>query len=629
MSSSSAADIITYIGIPLAVIGVLPILYTCIRAILIHRTIRHNLTINNHASTAITRGSLMSGVVEIELPRFTITPLDRELDAEYYWKLNPTRSGLPGASWSFFHWNMLVTGKRLYRVQYRDELRVPQAEIGFEELVGFLLDRGAVLDERGWGVLRTSGLWTPAGTVLLRPPVVAGAGSGGVVGPSEAVLRVGVPDDSDGVLSLSVFWQSVWDRRGPGCLPPFWMRLEKPGVGDGMEIGDVKGVATDLLEDESVEMKEAANTENDGLHKKPSVTISEEEDDTKEPNNHETSPSPNTPLSLPARITKKLQSLHDPSNPPTSIRFRLESSTIDRIYFENNGVYTGISTSLSPPPSSSSTNQLSPTPLTTWFTSASAALSKLTNAQSPSASQPLPIHPSLPPSLTHPTIPSGILVLLSLLPPTSVPPFTTPPTPTSNSLTFHRRAMDRARAEASESHLPPTQRAALRSARAQAELWAVHDEQRAAALARREYEERKVVDALGSVRVGNGVVAEAGLRWLIGRGRLPGGYGLAEGVRAVLWLLVLEGEKGGEGEGVVEVCERWVGWGVTGGGMGRGDLEFLMGGGDGDGRLVAFCFAALLVWVVQEAGGGVGKGQGDVSVDMRECLRVWKKVRLG
>ncbi|KAK2769770.1 hypothetical protein FQN53_005922, partial [Emmonsiellopsis sp. PD_33] len=133
ISSSSAADIITYIGIPLAVIGVLPIIYTCIRAILIHRTIRRNLTVNGHASTAITRGSLMSGVVEIELPRFTITPLDRDLDAEY-WKLNPTRSVLAGASWSFFHWNMLVTGKRLYRVQYKDELRVPQAEIGFEEL---------------------------------------------------------------------------------------------------------------------------------------------------------------------------------------------------------------------------------------------------------------------------------------------------------------------------------------------------------------------------------------------------------------------------------------------------------------------------------------------------------------
>ncbi|OAL69810.1 hypothetical protein A7D00_5849 [Trichophyton violaceum] len=200
MSNASPADIITYIGVPLAVIGVLPILYTCVRALLVLRSIRKVLAQNGHSNSAVTRGSMMSGIVEVELPRYTITPLDREEDEEY-WKLNPNRSSLIGGSWSYFHWNCLVTGKKLYRIQYKDELLVPQAEIDFDELIGFLLDRGAVPDENGWNMLRTSGLWTPAGTVLLRSPL---SGFG-------AALRTSVPDDSDGVLSLKVHWQCDWD----------------------------------------------------------------------------------------------------------------------------------------------------------------------------------------------------------------------------------------------------------------------------------------------------------------------------------------------------------------------------------------------------------------------------------
>ena len=42
-------------------------------------------------------------------------------------------------------------GKKLYRIQYEDELREPAAEIDFSDLVHFLLDWGAVPDSMGWG----------------------------------------------------------------------------------------------------------------------------------------------------------------------------------------------------------------------------------------------------------------------------------------------------------------------------------------------------------------------------------------------------------------------------------------------------------------------------------------------
>jgi hypothetical protein len=111
---TTPSDIITYIGVPLAVLGVLPIIYTCLRAVLVLRSIRRTLAQNGHSDSAVTRGSLMSGIVEVELPRCTITPLDRDYDPEY-WKLNPHRSFLRGGSWSLFHWNQLITGKKLYR----------------------------------------------------------------------------------------------------------------------------------------------------------------------------------------------------------------------------------------------------------------------------------------------------------------------------------------------------------------------------------------------------------------------------------------------------------------------------------------------------------------------------------
>jgi hypothetical protein len=58
-------------------------------------------------------------------------------------------------------------GRKLYRIQYADELCEPPAEISFSDLVHSLLDWGAVPDESRWGKLRSGRLWTPGGTVLL------------------------------------------------------------------------------------------------------------------------------------------------------------------------------------------------------------------------------------------------------------------------------------------------------------------------------------------------------------------------------------------------------------------------------------------------------------------------------
>lgn len=213
----SAVDIITYIGIPLAVLGVLPTIYTCLKSYFTLRAITR--TLQQNSVTAITRSSLLSGIVEIEIPRRSLIPLERS-DPQYF-VLREGHSRLKGGSWTRFYWKEMVIGVKSYRLQYHDELAQPQAEVGFEALVAVLLDRGAVPRKEGWADLRSAGLWTPAGTKLLLSPE-----------SNEEVLWVALSDDSDGILSLSVKWRAEWDRRREGSLPPYWVRLRPPAKED-------------------------------------------------------------------------------------------------------------------------------------------------------------------------------------------------------------------------------------------------------------------------------------------------------------------------------------------------------------------------------------------------------------
>ncbi|KAL8687975.1 MAG: hypothetical protein Q9218_005992, partial [Villophora microphyllina] len=189
---ADASDIITYIGVPLAVLGVLPIFYTFLNSFFTLRNIKHSLRKCGLEST--TRGSFMAGVIEVSLPRFTITPLDRKEDG--YWTQCPNPSPLRGGTWTIFNWNQLITSHAMQRIQYSSDLKVPQAEIDLGELFEFLLDRGAVPDAKGIHMLRVSGLWTPTGTSLMLSP-----------DGTQTALRISMPDDSDGVLSLALQWK--------------------------------------------------------------------------------------------------------------------------------------------------------------------------------------------------------------------------------------------------------------------------------------------------------------------------------------------------------------------------------------------------------------------------------------
>ncbi len=209
----SGPDIITYIGIPLAVLGVLPIIYNTISTLATLTKVRRMLRYGRLAGIA--RGDVINHVIEVELPRYTIAPLDREEQSREYWGLCDYPSIIPGGTWTTFNWKRHNTGLKTQRIDYSDQLRLPQAEIEFEELVSFLLDLGAVPDATGFRMLRGSGLWVPTGTPLLVSP-----------DRQEPVLTIAPLDDSDGHLSLAVRWSSNWGMRDHTSLPPYWVSIE-------------------------------------------------------------------------------------------------------------------------------------------------------------------------------------------------------------------------------------------------------------------------------------------------------------------------------------------------------------------------------------------------------------------
>ncbi len=214
-SGHTPTDVITYIGVPLAVLGVLPILYNT--AVTLAALSRIKRMLRHSKLTALTRSDVVNRVIEVELPRYAVRPWDRFADRAEYWSLSRHPSSIPGGSWTTFNWRTNVIGLKTQRVEYADQLRQPQVEVAFDELVCYLLDLGAVPDPHGWRLLRSTGLWTPVGCALMMSP-----------DGKEKALTLAPLDGSDGHLSLAVSWAGPWTTRDYSQLPPYWVRLPSP-----------------------------------------------------------------------------------------------------------------------------------------------------------------------------------------------------------------------------------------------------------------------------------------------------------------------------------------------------------------------------------------------------------------
>ncbi|MCJ1247605.1 hypothetical protein MMC30_004820 [Trapelia coarctata] len=599
-SSVSATDIISYIGIPLAVLGVLPIIYTCLRTLLTLSHIRRLLH-RNHL-TAITRATLLTGVVEVEIPRLVITPLPPSNPS--YFSLSRTPSGLKGGSWRVFNWQTMLAGHVLYRLQYSDELREPQAEVCFEELVEFLLQRGAVPDVKGVRMLRVAGLWTPAGTSLLLGP-----------GGTESCLRVGVPEEGDGVLSLTVEWQKEWDQMDGDSLQQGWMRVQDfPAVekeeGGGFDKG--KGWEGNGGEGgQETGKKESKDEEGDKFLPASSTSSlrSIAAASTKKPTE-------NTRAETFPTSTSSLRS--GPAPPPFSavpaIRFHLGNRA---------GAPTINAAIWDPSPSTTSASTLTPGPDITHLLSApnltylpAFAIVHATLCNAP----PYTVH--IPPSLVTlaltPAIPVGVLVLLDLIPEADAPAIFTTYDPSENSRLQLQKMMARSQKMQVENRLPPAQAAAARMQRESEERNAFHGEFVARSQRDRERAQNRDREGLNSSCLPPHAVAAAALAYL--KERKKEGFETCgdarEAIEKMLFVMISDEERCKQVCGIVQ---RWSAW-VERGGMNMEDLRVLRE------SLGVFCWVSVLMGGVAGVG---GREERQVGVDLQEVLGVWKKVRVG
>ena len=565
---ANASDIITYVGVPLAVIGVLPIFYTFLNSYLTIHNITRCLRRNGLDDGATTHGSLLSGVVEVTLPRVTITPLTRE-DPDY-WAPNPRPSLLRGATWTCFNWKALVTGSRLYRLQYSDDLRVPQAEVDLGELLDFLLDRGAVPDVKGLHMLRVSGLWTPTGTSLMLSPDAG-----------QSALRVSVPDDSDGILSLALRWEKAWDNRDPTSLPPSWMRLDIPppiDIKSKKEDSSPIDMATSeqaLLEQGS---NKSADDENNPKEEAPVIT----------------SPSSEEKVSyLPT---------------PTSLRISLG-------FLPSAGLTISTATwelSHKPLPQSPSITHLRSAPASSWFPCIALAFGLC-------KSLPLYTH-TLPHSLcalsAKDTIPCGVLVLLGLFVEHEAPDWETKYDSFEEVQQYHNRFLAKQRAITAERMMTEDQARIARISREAEERARFGEDHRARIAQQRERGERREREAFASGRLEARVAADAGIRWLVGEGVLRNGAKTQEAVEGLLVRMV-KGER--IAMGVCDILERWRCWSDRGG-MNAEDLATFRNNKTG------FAYAACVMGLLREV---CAMDESSVAADMQECIRIWNKVRWG
>ncbi|KAI9719602.1 MAG: hypothetical protein M1812_003373 [Candelaria pacifica] len=547
---SSATDIITYIGVPLAVLGVLPILYTCLKALItlnaIKRELRHN------GLDAIARGSLLTGVVEIELPRLNITPLER--DEADYWKLARSPSSIRGGTWSVFNWEKLVTGHSLYRVQYKDQMRQPQAEVDFEELIAYLLDRGAVPSVDGFRMLRTSGLWTPTGTTILLSPDTI-----------HSVLKVAVPDDSEGMLSLALRWRQDWDQRDINSLPPYWMRLDAPNI---RNYEAKKGALIDNVE------FEGAAQEKD-VEKSPDLG--------------------------PAATDV-------PNRGHPSVRLRMGQSGIQDAREEGNH------TLLESRPSIKHLriqNERHGCP-GLWFACAATAL----GSQKGTGLWSYKIPEQILSFAESATVPAGVMVVLQVIDEKDAPACFSPWDDELEREEERNRTFAKLRRMGEDSKLPPDQQQAARLKRGREELLEMQEIRKKKQINQRVREETRMNEALRSSRLDPALVASKNLEWLMNNGHLEKGQTVRTAVEETLHEMLYDESKAND---VAGMLSKWKSW-ADNGGMNQEHLKYVRK------SQITFALASCIVGILNE---GSTTPDGSVGSDMLECIRVWMKVRLG
>ena len=435
-------------------------------------------------------------------------------------------------------------------------------------------------------------MWTPVGCALLKSP-----------DGTQNALTVAPLDDSEGNLSLAVNWSGHWTTRSHASLPPYWVRIPAPI----------------LPETKRVEEEDAEESEDGGESSSPFKA-------TERP-----------------KSSKSLKS--GPSRTATidTVQEEIESNTRRAISCQVSvdGLITAIpqdETALRRPDCLYIEHiRVRPGEMAgVWFASA------LTAAYG-SSSQTILWNYKIPNDMLRfarkDSVPCGVLELLGVVDESMTPEWATKHNDRDADFeNFVRRGREQSLAMQAEARLPPNQKQEAAMIRMQKEsqqrlddstsiymphhlpfqvvanyyLHSVRDKMRR----ENQRREERQMEALQSPKWNASRVAEHNLRWLKSQGHINDFLSVSEAVGVVLHRMVLEGQFANQ---ICEILDLWRIWSDNAG-MRKADFNALKD------EQAIFAQASLLVAVIKESTAAMA---GSLSVDLQECLGMWKKVRLG
>ena len=249
-----------------------------------------------------------------------------------------------------------------------------------------------------------------------------------------------------------------------------------------------------------------------------------------------------------------------------------------------------------------------------WFASAITALG--------TSSQTILWNYKIPPEVLSfakkDTIPCGVLVLLDVVEESATPDWATQYTgeeEAEREATF-RRMTNESRAIQRENQMPPDQKAqAVRDRQVKR-----HDDWVASLNEKRRRDtqraESRMLEAMQSPKWDNRLVAGHNLTWLKQRGHVDETHNLRRAVEVLLWKMVNKPEMAAN---LAKMLDGWKAF-VDNGGVRKADYMLLKE------DQITFAHASLVLAAIEDS---VTAAHGSLAMDLQECVRIWKKVRLG
>lgn len=385
---------------------------------------------------------------------------------------------------------------------------------------------------------------------------------------SEPVLTIAPLDDSDGNLSLAVRWSSNWGMRDHTSLPPYWVLIKGAPLQRPI-------TSTGQSEKNGVNSSTENLTHN---NKKSSAEIKYA------PLSNEKPPAIRCQVGVEGIVNAT------PDGPDASL---FDDLDIEHLKSNEDG------------------ESVSKTGV--WFASAVTALG--------TSSQTILWNYKIPSEVLafakKDSVPCGVLVLLGVVDESVTPEWATQYND-EEELQHARmkKQQEQTRAMMREAKLTPAERAKAFHER-QSKIhddWV--DEQRANRRKEAQRAEAKLVEAIHSPKWSNKLVADHHLIWLKKEGVVDNDHDLKRAVEILLWRMVNEPQLA---EAIGVMLDQWKAF-VDNGGMRRAEYLELKE------KQVLFAQASLILAIIEEV---VTASHGSLASDLQECVRIWKKVRLG